>query len=121
MELLPFGANSSQLFFVFFTVKILDVNRLPCEGELGTDSYTCVSLVRGTSLKALAPSQELKLPSSITYVGESAQLSRYEDIGEEPLIKRDGVPLYHTLHRNFDCYDDLPTMGKRMLAKMSLH
>ncbi|ERN05673.1 hypothetical protein AMTR_s00006p00179530 [Amborella trichopoda] len=98
-------------------VKILDVSQLPREGELGTNSYTGPYFVRGTSLGFIHLSQEIEWPLSITYVGEDVWLCRYEGANGEPLIQRDGRP-YHALHMDFDSSEDLPTLGKRILARI---
>ncbi|ERN05109.1 hypothetical protein AMTR_s00053p00156480 [Amborella trichopoda] len=96
------------LFFYFFTVRVLDVNQQPREGELGTDSYTRVSLGKGTSLGNLEPTRKIRWPLSITYAGASTELCMYGGADGEPLIQRDGVTLYHALHRDFACSEDMP-------------
>ncbi|ERN10389.1 hypothetical protein AMTR_s00026p00135910 [Amborella trichopoda] len=110
---------------LFVCVCILSAARalvpLPCEGELGTNSYTDVSFIRQTSLGFIKPTQEIEWHLSITFVGKYAQLCRYEDASGEPLIQRDGVPLYHALHRSFYSSRDLPTLRKRMLMRMNFH
>ncbi|ERN17901.1 hypothetical protein AMTR_s00047p00225800 [Amborella trichopoda] len=65
------GMVVSSLLSFFFAVRDLDVNQLPCVGELGSNLYTGVSLARAASLGEL---QEVSWPSRITFARESTEL-----------------------------------------------
>ncbi|XP_020528084.1 uncharacterized protein LOC18442492 isoform X2 [Amborella trichopoda] len=96
------------------------VKNLPKLGELGTDTFTGVSLVRGEPIWLVEPAYALEWPLSVTFASETTRFHVRESDDGASSVQDDGIPLFHFLHRDLASSEDLPTLGKRMAKTRGL-
>ncbi|XP_020521247.1 uncharacterized protein LOC110007014 [Amborella trichopoda] len=93
---------------------------LPWVGEVGTDSFTSVSLVREEHVWLIKPAHALQWHFSVTFASESARFDVRETEDGVSIVREKGIPIFHFLHRDLASSEDLPSLGKLMAKTKGL-